>query len=306
METFTQNVMNTTFYITLSNCSIKDWKEKIGHYLHYVDTQWSRFTKKNELARVNESKKGTTVILSPTLFDVLKMADHYRKITGGLFSPFLKRQMEENGYNQSFPFCSSATNTLLPPFLEKEPLLFRQSNTIIKNTTEEIDLGGIAKGYVVESIAQWLQSIGQSSYGLVDGGGDMTLWSDGNKTWNVNIADPKNIDHDIGSIKIQNGAIATSNSLHRSWMQGTTTKHHLLNGKTGRSIETDVIQATVLAANNVQAEVAAKMCFLLDTTERKKWFKTYLPDVKRILVYKDGSILYEKKEMDFHDSITII
>lgn len=302
METFTQNVMNTTFYITISNCSIKNWKEKMGHYLHYVDTQWSRFNKGNELASLNELQKGTTVVLSPALFDVLKMADHYRMVTGGLFSPFLKRQMEGNGYDQSFPFSTSATNILLPPFSEKEPLLFRQGNTIIKNTTGEIDLGGIAKGYAVESISQWLKLIGKSSYGLVDGGGDMTLWSDGNKIWNISIADPKNVDRDIGNIKIQNGAIATSNTLYRSWMQGTTKKHHLLNGKTGKSIETDVIQATVLATNNVQAEVAAKMCFLLENPERKEWFKSYLPDVERILVNKNGSIIYERKEMDCHDS----
>lgn len=304
METFTQNVMNTTFYMTISNCSVKDWKEKVEHYLHYVDTQWSRFNKENELARVNESPKGTTVILSPALFDVLKMADHYRKMTGDLFSPFLKRQMEKNGYDQSFPFSTSATTKLLPPILEKEPLQFKANHTISKNTTEEIDLGGIAKGYVVESISRWLQLVGKSSYGLVDGGGDMTVWSDGQKTWNVSIANPGNVDHQIGSMNIQNGAIATSNSLYRSWMQGTTKKHHLLNGKTGESIETDVIQATVLATTNVQAEVAAKMCFLLTSTERKQWFKTNLPNVERILVYKDGSIRYEKKEMNGYDSIT--
>ncbi|WP_342431510.1 hypothetical protein [Neobacillus sp. FSL H8-0543] len=58
-----------------------------------------------------------------------------------------------------------------------------------------------------------------SKYGIVDGGGDMAMWSNGDKTWKIGVMDPFDEEKHIGFF-IKNGGIATSNIIYRSWMQG--------------------------------------------------------------------------------------
>ena len=84
--------------------------------------------------------------------------------------------------------------------------------------------------------------------------------------------------HEIGSIKLKNGSVATSNRIFRSFsVKGNEKKHHLLNGLTGKSANTNIIQATVVTSSLIQAEVATKMCFLLNEEQQCTWFSGKLP-----------------------------
>lgn len=280
MHTLTVHFMNTDFHIELSNSNRSDWKAVVKAWLSYADREWSRFRDDNELATFNTIPVGEAVQVSAPLYDVLLQANKYYLLTDGLFSPFLKKQMEQNGYSVSFPFPDS---TLPSKAIEEfslvgEPLQFFEDHVIVKNTSEKVDLGGFAKGYVVESAARWLKRIGGARYGMVDGGGDMTMWSDGMKEWKIGIAHPYHAGSEIASLTLKNGAIATSNRLYRSWVNGDEKRHHLLNGKTGKPADTDVVQATAVTRQLLDGEVAAKMCFLLPDQERNSWFKQHIPD----------------------------
>ena len=66
------------------------------------------------------------------------------------------------------------------------PFLFDPKQiTVIRTSEGKVDLGGIGKGYTVQAAARWLKNIGGASAGMVDGGGDMTVWSDGLKEWKI-------------------------------------------------------------------------------------------------------------------------
>jgi len=113
------------------------------------------------------------------------------------------------------------------------------------------------------------------------------MWSSGEKTWTIGVADAWNIDKEISSIKMKIGAIATSNQVYRSWVQGTKKKHHLLNGQTGEVAETDVLQASVVTSSLCDAEVGAKLCFLMKEDELQQWFEKNCQQSARFIV-KEG------------------
>lgn len=287
MQTFSINIMNTNFYFIVSNCCFPDWQEQIISWLSYVEKEWSRFHEHNELAKLNQLSKGGMIQLSVPLYDVLKKANDYFTRTGGLFSPYLKRQMEENGYTKSFPFTFSPSKRIEEKTIEAQPFIFLKDKIVLKNTIEEVDLGGFAKGYVVERIATWLKNFGKATFGLVDGGGDIRVWSDGEKEWTIGLAHPILEGKEIGAIRMKNGAVATSNRLYRSWTDGYKRKHHILNGISGEPAVTDIIQATVVTRNLLEGEVAAKMCFLLKEEKQDHWFRGKFPTCKRFIV-KEG------------------
>ncbi|MGE7090667.1 FAD:protein FMN transferase [Lysinibacillus sp. NPDC048646] len=271
MDTLTLQLMNTDFYIAVPKGIHTTWKDQAEKWLQYVAKEWSRFQPNNELSKLNDLKIGETLRLNASLYDCLQRANDYHLRTNGVFSPYLKLQLEQHGYNQSFPFKVANTN-LQVNLISGKPLQFLGNQQVMKVAHQEIDLGGFAKGYSIERLADWLEDEIAPDYGLIDGGGDMKMWSNSEKNWTIGVADARDVEREISTIKIKTGAVATSNRIYRSWQQGTIMKHHLLNGRTGSVANTDVIQATVVTSSLCDAEVGAKLCFLLDEVEQQRWF----------------------------------
>ncbi|MFF2175805.1 FAD:protein FMN transferase [Lysinibacillus sp. NPDC058147] len=288
MDTLTVKIMNTEFYIAMPKGVHFVWKEKAEKWLQYVAKEWSRFQSNNELSQLNDLKVGETLRISSLLYDCLIQADQYYQLSNGLFSPYLKRQLEQHGYNQSFPFAAAKSKAFQnKPLIAEQPFQFLGDEQVMKVAQQEIDLGGFAKGYAIEKLANWLEEEVSSDYGLIDGGGDMKMWSSGDKTWTIGVADAFDIDKEISSIKMKTGAVATSNRVYRSWMQGTMKKHHLLDGQTGEIANTEVLQASVVTSSLCDAEVGAKLCFLMDDPELQQWFENNCQQSARFIV-KEG------------------
>lgn len=285
VDTLTLQVMNTEFYLAIAKSNKTNWKEKAEKWLRYVAQEWSRFGTNNELWQLNNLEIGQTLQVSDDLYDCLVQANDYYLRTNGLFSPYLKLQLEQHGYNQSFPFTSIEKEAMYnQSIIAGNPFRFLSNQQVMKIAQQEIDLGGFAKGYAIEKLAQWLEAEIAPEYGLIDGGGDMKMWSSGEKIWTIGVADPYDVDKEISSIKMASGAIATSNRIYRSWTQGENRKHHLLNGQTGNVAITDVIQATVVTSSLCDAEVGAKLCFLVDETKQQQWFEAICDRSARFIV----------------------
>lgn len=288
VETLALQIMNTEFYIAMPKGVHGTWKEKAEKWLQYVAKEWSRFQSNNELSQLNELNIGETLCINSLLYDCLVQADNYFELTQGLFSPYLKMQMEQHGYHLSFPFITATGTTYQNKSLvARKPFQFLGNQQVMKIAEQEIDLGGFAKGYAIEKLANWLEEEIAADFGLIDGGGDMKMWSSGEKTWTIGVADPWDIDKEISSIRMKTGAIATSNRVYRSWRLGTTKKHHLLNGQTGEVVETNVLQASVVTTSLCDAEVGAKLCFLLEEAELQQWFEKNCMKSARFIV-KEG------------------
>lgn len=294
MESLTLHMMNTEFYVEVPSASDK-WKEYVTNWLSYVANEWSRFIPNNELDQINQLSVGNTLKINPLLYDCLKKANEYYKQTDGLFSPYLKKQIENQGYVQSFLFITDKQLIQNEESLDKivkNPIHFLENYEIVKIANHQIDLGGFAKGYAVDHIKKWLKDQ-EFSYGIVDGGGDIALWSNGEKEWTIGIADPFN-EESIGSIKVKNGAIATSSKVYRSWIYQNELKHHILNGQTGKVAKTNLLQVTVVTDSLYQSEVGAKLCFLMDEQQLNQWFDDRGWHVARFIVDEDETTKWIK------------
>jgi FAD:protein FMN transferase len=298
-DSLTVNIMNTTFYISVNDCQLKNWKDVMNGWLHYVANEWSRFRTDNELGRMNSLKIGEKMTVSPPLIDVLKHAEYYRQKSGGFFSPYLLSQLQFHGYAASFPFQTvNLVHGELPSVTDQETCPFhfnKTSSTVERMAPGQLDLGGIGKGYAVQAAVNWLKNIGGAKAGIVDGGGDITVWSDGRKTWKIGVAHPYDTEQEIAHYRMKNGSIATSNIVYRSWVQGNKKKHHLLDGKTGQPVNTSFIQATVVTDNCLDAEVMAKLCFMEDGQRLASMLRTINPNYSTLLIDEYGKTISPKE-----------
>lgn len=260
-DTLTFHSMNTIFFIQLPVEAMRKYSTMLVEQLQHIDKEWSRFTSDNELARINQQKIGQVVAISPLLYECLQQAQHYYEQTAGAFSPYLKQAMCAHGYDQPFPFTQTiATEQVVSK--QQSPFIFLSEFRLKRVAMGEIDLGGFAKGFIIEKLATFLQQQGVQD-GMIDGGGDIRVWSGGYKTWKLAVADPYHQQAPpLTTITLQNGAAATSNRVYRSWSQGGKLKHHLLDGRTGKVCQSNIVQVTVVTARLTEAEVATKLCFL--------------------------------------------
>lgn len=293
--------MNTIFEIQVIDCRVPEWKNAIFAWIKYVENEWSRFQEDNELFRLNHLQIGERAEITPPLFDVLKQAEQFRVTTNGLFSPYLLPQMLFHGYDRSFPFQQTHVSKNKMPavyHLNTAPFRFDQKTGTVERIAEGmIDLGGIGKGYAVQSASQWLKEVGQARAGMVDGGGDITVWSNGRKEWIIGVAHPFDSDQEIAHFRMKNGSIATSNTVYRSWQSGEEKKHHILNGQTGLPADQPIIQATVITDTCLHAEVGAKLCLMVDEANIDSMLTEISPTFSYLLVHKNGSILKQRKEV---------
>ena len=221
----------------------------------------SRFRLESELSALNRS--AVPFAASELLFSVVSTALDAARATDGLFDPSLLENLVRSGYDQSFELLGGqvpeAATSLRVGGSWRGITLDRAARTIPLPPGCALDLGGIAKGMAVDASLELLSVLGIQT-ALVSAGGDLAVRSlrPDSRMWPVAVGE------DGGQIiPLMRGALATSSSARRHWLQGDRERHHLLDPRTGESARSGLREVTVAAATCTQAEVAAKAIFVL-------------------------------------------
>lgn len=221
----------------------------------------SRFRPESELSRLN-SRAGRATRVGPILFAAIDAALRAAAATGGAFDPTLGRQMAANGYDRSFGLPAGVTVLGMPRADPgggwRDVTIVARDRMVTLPLGIALDLGGIAKGMAVDAAARLMDDDGVEA-GLVSAGGDMRVTGHGGEGWQVGLADTPG----PRQITLTGGALATSSSARRTWIQAGVRKHHLLDPRTGEPAASGLRSVSVAARTCEQAEVAAKAAFVL-------------------------------------------
>ncbi|MGJ7034852.1 FAD:protein FMN transferase [Anoxybacillus eryuanensis] len=291
-QSITFHGMGTTIKIEGSySRQAGDWKTSMREWFATCETICSRFLTDSELTRLNKAQVNSVIVIHPILYDVLYVAFQYAKRTQFRFNPFIGTVLKEMGYVQSFHkkmVVHSHEKKVHRMPSSRLLSFFPESKAVMKHTTDEIDLGGIGKGWSVDQAYGQLKRLGIDD-GLIDAGGDMFIWGESQKT--VGIANPFSEDGDIAHFIMSNGAVATSNVLYRSWQMNGRTVHHIIDGQTGQNPHSDVVQATAFARNVTEAEVISKVLCMLPANEGIRWLSIHFPTAACVIVKKNKQML---------------
>ncbi|HMB72178.1 MAG TPA: FAD:protein FMN transferase, partial [Gammaproteobacteria bacterium] len=125
----------------------------------------------------------------------------------------------------------------------------------------QIDLGGIAKGYAVGLIGDFLEANGIVDY-IVNAGGDMLV--SGNRLgrpWRIGIQDPY-APGVVASLEVEGRqSLFTSGNYRRRYLRGGTLAHHIIDPRDGEPARGQS-SATVLVQDPVRADVAATVLMI--------------------------------------------
>jgi len=225
---------------------------------------FSRFDPASHLSRLNR-QAGSWVMVPAELDEVLKLAAHWFEQTRGYFDPFIGEDMRRMGYSVTFDQLDVTVEPILastrvPPV--KPPVEFGTDPAVRLQPGYEVDLGGIAKGFIVARCAEELRAQGLRNFAL-SAGGDVQVMSDG-EPWPVRVANPFGGAEPIGTLAVKRGGVATSGTYKRRWQTPSgRVMHHLIDPFTGLPADTDALSVSVCADELTTAEVLAKVALLL-------------------------------------------
>ena len=166
-------------------------------------------------------------------------------------------------------------------------------NTVTMGTTEgEIDLGGIAKGWIADHIGDYLQELGVKSAIISLGGNIVCVGDKKGQPFQIGIEKPfSEMREIVGSTTARNKTIVTSGIYERYFRKNGKLYHHILEPTTGRPANTDISGVTIMAedGHSVDCDAMATTCLLLGRKKALKFIK-HKKGYECLIITRSGKI----------------
>ncbi len=237
----------------------------VASLLQRLDREvFSTYAPQSELSRFNAVAAGETVQVSPDLFAVLALALIISDLSNGAFDVTVGPLVDMWGFGPDprvLPEQSPSSDAIARvkervgyQYLE----LDEESLTVTKLRDVRVDLSAIAKGYAVDKVGDYFDSLGVASYFLEIGGElKMKGLKPGGLTWVPAIEAPVDSASQIYEIFFSHGehiAVAGSGDYRNYFEQDGQRYSHEIDPRTGRPISHDLAAAYVIDDTAARAD----------------------------------------------------
>jgi thiamine biosynthesis lipoprotein len=238
-----------------------------------VDSLMSNWTETSEVARINRT--GGRLTIQPAVAAVIAKALEVGERTGGAYDITVEPLVRLWGFLGGKPRVPPAEEiaALLPRVGLEGIRLDLDSCVLELDEGVRIDLGGIAKGYGVDSAIAALESRGVAD-ALVDLSGNMRMIGHpvGRNEWAIGVRDPRNRGPYFGRLLIAGRSIATAGNYEQFVSQEGRTYGHILDPSTGWPVS-HLLSVTVLAPTALEADAWDTALFVLGPEEARRLAK---------------------------------
>lgn len=217
--------------------------------VHAAEARYSRFRSDSLLSRLNRERSVCDAELASLVRDALALG----AATGGAFDIRVGAAVRAAGYDRSFDTMTAGLRSPVLTFAPPVDALTVEvdADTVRLHGAGSIDLGGIAKGWTVDRVAEALEADGCTDY-LIDGGGDIRLSGHDERgdPWVVGVGEGLTATRPAG-------AVCTSSTRRRRWRTATADAHHIIDPMTAAPARHDVMEAVVIAPLAATADALA-------------------------------------------------
>ena len=231
----------------------------------------SKTIETSDIARINNAE-GKAVTVSDETIEVLKKGLEFGRLSGGAFDITIGKATDlwnfhdnaETGHEGVIVPSEEALKEAIR-HVNYENIKIEGNGVSLTDPETEINLGGIAKGYIADKAAEYLEERGVVS-AIVDLGGNIVAI--GGKTSQIAASgDTQETDFKIGIkdplsssggllelIPCKNKTVVTSGTYERYFEKDGVKYHHILDVNTGYPVDTDVLSVTIIADRGKSAD----------------------------------------------------
>jgi thiamine biosynthesis lipoprotein len=239
------------------------------------DRSYSRFRGDSLVAGL--AREPGTVTLPSGAFELEVLFRKLYRLSSGAMTPLIGGSLERLGYGADYALQPLGDPVPAPRW---EDVLAWNGEKIATSVPLVLDIGAAGKGQLVDFVAAALRSAGITEY-LVDASGDML--HSGLEPLDIALEHPYDPAQAIGVVELHDGALCASAANRRAWGDGL---HHVLDGASGRPVQT-VVATWTMAATAIEADALATALFMVDPQALEEEF-----DFSWLKVYSDGHAAY--------------
>ena len=256
-----------------------------------IDRLMSTYKEDSRISEINRNAAAEPVVAGDELFRLIQRSLDISVLTRGAFD------ITYDSVGQHYDFRNRQRPDEATVAAERELIDFRfvqldqaAGTVAFRQQGVRINLGGIAKGYVVERGVNVMLANGVRN-GIVTAGGDSRLLGDRRgQPWMVGIRDPREEGEVAISVPLENEAISTSGDYERYFVEGDTRYHHIIQPSTGEPAG-GVRSATVFGPDAVFTDALSTSVFVMGVDQGLRLIAT-LPDYESIVIDAEGRIFY--------------
>lgn len=283
----TRLLMGTVVEIVAQGADAQDAVDAAFAEMVRLEKLLSRHVPESDVSRISASETGGEV--TPETAQVIALGLEIAAKSGGAFDLTLGRlkslwKIEDEA--PTIPSQSDITKALAgigPHALQLDGQLVRKRQPQLL-----IDLGGIAKGFIVDRAVDVLKAHGIAS-AAVNAGGDMyLLGSKAARPWRIGIQHPRSADAILATVEVSDRAVVTSGDYERYFERDGVRYHHIFDPKTGQPARR-CQSVTIIADSVALGDALATAVFVLGPQQGLELLKQF-PQTEGLIVAADDTL----------------
>lgn len=250
-------VLGTIIQLKVYGSNGKKAIEEAVNRLNEIDDKMSVFKEYSEISIINQNAGNSSVEVSKDTYFVIKEAVKYSELSEGAFDPTIRPIMELWDIETDKPRIPSDNEIQSRlKLVNYKDIILNEGTIKLRNEGQNIDLGGIGKGYAADEVKSILIKNNIKS-GLINLGGNIfALGKKPDKTqWQVGIQNPfSKRGESVGFISIKNKSVVTSGNYERYFISNGKKFHHIIDPRTGYPSESRIVSSTIVSDYSIDGD----------------------------------------------------
>lgn len=292
MTTFAMDtVMTISIYHEDGEALLTDAEQEIRR----LERLFSVTMDTSDVSLVNENAGIVPVSVAPDTIRVLQEAAEMNDATEGRFNITVSPLVQAWGF-------TTDGEKHVPPQEEINQLLDNIDIHNLKIDTDAatafleeenmgIDLGGIAKGFTSDRVAELLEEKGVASGVLALGGNIHVIGrKPSGEKWTIAVASPLDASDYVGTLAVENCSVITSGSNERFFEEDGKVYHHIIDPETGYPSESGLLSVTIVSDNGAEADSLSTALFIMGLEDALAFWRED-GSFEAIFITEDGRVL---------------
>ncbi len=282
--------MDTIMDLTVYGGSASELLTEARQLVQKYEGLFSVNIKTSDVAKLNQSA-GRPVQVSPETYELIQKSIGITKETEGLFDISIYPLVRAWGFTKGeYRVPEPEELRRLLEKVDASKIQLGPDNKVTLAEGMEIDLGGIAKGYLSQKLTELFREGGAQAAVVSLGGNVQTFGKkpDG-APFMVGITDPSDGTSLLGTVQVGEKAVITSGSYQRYFEKDGKVYHHIIDKRTGAPAQSDLTSVTVIGEDGVTADSLATALFVMGK-ERAVQFAASHSEIQLVLVDTESSI----------------
>lgn len=181
-------------------------------------------------------------------------------------------------------------------------------NVSVQGTTVQLsdplaalDLGGIAKGWIADALADLFRTRGVTS-GIINLGGNVFALGEkpSGKPWLVGIRDPNTrAGKSVATVEVRNRSVVTSGLYERHFVLDGVDYYHILDPQTGYPAKTDIKSDTIISERSLDGDGLSTTLFIYGSQHAAQSIENR-GDIEAIFMTDDGHTSFSSGFDTYH------